>query len=172
MEEGNQSLALQLREVEDGLCSTINGISSSAIGYFRKDDDFLEKLGAMSVLEPDHGKGLEARVAELTSTLSDLTREEIECRLNRTYLQHLTGNAVDRKQESNEHVEAELEQDLQSLHVEIPDVAAMSIFQDFRAPLLRALADRQNRKNVEAQRVLEEVSDQDPSIIISNYHSQ
>lgn len=157
MEEDNQSLNLQLREVEDGLRSTINSVSSSAASYFRNDDDCLQNLGAVSVLNFDDGKALEARVAELTSTLSDLTREEIECHLNRTYLQCLTENVVERKRESNDYNEAELEQDLKSLHVEIPDVAAMSIFQDFQTPLLRALADQQNKKHAKAKGLLEDV---------------
>ena len=125
--------------------------------HLREDDSLLQELAAASVLDADDGNDMTAKVAKLTEKLGDFTCEEIQCRLDRTYLQHLIQKAEDPNDEQSDPHHAELEQDLNSLHVETPDVAAMSAIQDFKAPLLRALADRQNKKNMRAQGVLEGV---------------
>lgn len=100
------------------------------------------------------------KVGKLTARLSGLTREEIECRLDRVYLHELREKDTNRMHEQCELGEEELEEDLKSLHIEIPDVAAMSAFQEFKAPLLRAIAELQYLKNKKACNVLEEVCEQ------------
>jgi hypothetical protein len=123
-------------------------------------------LAAFSVFDADDGKELKTKVDQLSAKMSELTREEIECRLGRIYLQHLSVKEAgsnhepgeqDELEQQEQEQELELEQDLKSLHIEIPDVAEMATFQNFKAALLRALAEQQNRKNDRARTVLEGV---------------
>ena len=164
VEESHQDLTSQLQELDEGLRSTLNQIPSSATDYLHNDDYYLQTLAAVSALDLGDGKELRAKVAELTEKLSELNREEIECRLNRIYLEQLAEKGIERKHEQGEldeqKLELELEQCLKSLHVEIPDVAAMSNFQEFQAPLLRALAEQKHVKTDQVRTVLEDVCDQ------------
>jgi hypothetical protein len=155
--ENNQALASQLQEIEAGLGGTLDRLLPSATEYLHHDDHQLQKLASMTTLDADDGKDLRIKVTALTEKLSDLNREEIECRLNRVYLQRLAENAIENKHKQSELEEQELEQDLKSLHIEIPDVAAMSAEQEFKSPLLQALAEQQNRRNEQARNVLEDV---------------
>lgn len=150
---------MQLQELEAGLHGNIHQVGSSVTGYLRHDDYYLQKWAATSVLDADDGQEMQGRVTRLTAKLSDLTREEIECRLDRLYLQQIAKQGLDKDHEEDELQDHELalEQDLKSLHIEIPDLAALSVAQDFKAPLLRALARQQTRKNDQAQIVLEDV---------------
>jgi hypothetical protein len=162
VDESNQALASQLSELAEGLQGTINLVESAASAYLRRDDELLEELAAFSVFDADDGKELNTKVDQLSAKMSELTREEIECRLGRIYLQHLSvkeagSNHEPGEQDELEQQELELEQDLKSLHIEIPDVAEMATFQNFKAALLRALAEQQNRKNDRARTVLEGV---------------
>lgn len=162
MEENNQALTAQLEKLQEGVQSTISKVVSSATDYLQHDDRQLQDLVALSALDADDGKRSEAKVAELTEVLSDLTGEEIECRLNRIFLQRLAEKGAATIQEQSELQAQELEQDLKSLHIEIPYVAGMSASQDFKAPLLRALAEQQNAKHHQARNVLEDVSGSNP----------
>lgn len=154
----------EIRELEEGLQGQTKAAIASASHHLNHDDRWLQKLAAASALDMDDGKESKARVTSLTAKLSELTREEIQCRLNRVYLQRLMGSDQNGMLEQSELGEQELEQDLESLHVEITDVAAMSVFQDFTAPMLAALAEHQNKKNEEARSVLENVLDLFPAL--------
>jgi len=157
VEESNQALTSRFRELEEGVRNEINEVASSAKSYLHHDDCYLQHLAAMSVLDADDSKELRAKAAKLTAKLGDLTREEIEGRLDRVYLQQLVEKGSDRTHEQDELEEQELEQGLKSLHVEIPDVASMATLQDFQAPLLRAFAEQENGRNDRARNALEDV---------------
>jgi len=157
VEETNEALALQLQEIEAGLGREFDRLLSSATESLRFDDHELQNLASLASLETDNGKELEAKVTALTEKLGELNREEIECRLNRVYLQGLAEKAAKNKYKQGELGEKELEQDLKSLHIEIPDVAAMSVVQEFKSPILQALTKQQNRRNDQAQHMLEDV---------------
>lgn len=154
----SQELNSQLQELEQGLQAQINQVESLLNHHLRRDDFFLQELAAASVLDVDDENDMLARVTTLTAKLGDLTREEIQSRLDRTYLQHLIHQAGDLDDDQS-HLHLELEQDLDSLHVEIPDVAAMSAVQNYQSPLIQALVDQQRGKNMQAQSVLEDVCD-------------
>lgn len=157
MEESWQTLASQLQELEEGIQVQLDQIAPSVTHYLDRDDHCLQNLAAMSALDASDATELRAHVAKLTAKLSDMNREEIECRLDRIYLQQLAGTGGDRPLQHGELEGVEVEQDLRSLHREIADVAAMSTFQEFKGPLLRAIAEQQNRKDERARAVLEDV---------------
>jgi Ulp1 family protease len=157
VEENHEALSLRLQELEVGLGRELDQLLSSAAESLRSDDHELQELASLVSLEPDDEKELEAKVTALTEKLIDLNREEIECRLNRVYLQGLAEQAAENKYKQDELEEKELEQDLKSLHMEVPDVAAMSVVQEFKSPLLQALTKQQNRRNEKARHMLEEV---------------
>jgi hypothetical protein len=157
VEENNEALALQLQEIEAGLGRELDRLLFSTTESLRFHDHELQRLASMASLEADDGKELEAKVTALTEKLIDLNREEIESRLNRVYLQRLAEKATENKDKQGELEEEELEQDLKSLHIEIPDVAAMSVVQEFKSPLLQALTKQQNRRNDQERNILEDV---------------
>lgn len=157
VEDSYQALTLELDELEEGLRDQINQSGSLLSSYLRQDDYTLQRLAADSVLDVDNEHVSTTKVENLTAKLSAVICEEFQFRLNRVYLQHLVEGTDDQDHDQIGLEEQELETDLDSLHVEISDVAAMSIFQDFKAPLLRTLADEQNKKTSHAQAVLERV---------------
>lgn len=94
-------------------------------------------------------------VERLTAMLSRMVAEELQIRLDRTYLESLqeSTNHVNGNGTGNEELEdAEgLEQDLKSLYMEIPDVAAMYVAQKYKEPLVRAVqAEERRRREVAA----------------------
>lgn len=157
VEEKTQALALEVKEAEEGLRGTLNQIPSLAADYLHHDDSHLQTLTAISAIDAGHGNDLRERVTQLTEKLSQLDREAIECRLNRVYLQQLARPDADRCSEQSKLLEHEVEKDLKSLHVEIPDVAIMAVAQCFKTPLLQALAEKQREKDGQARRQLEDV---------------
>lgn len=157
VEESSQSLAAQLRLLEEGLHSQVKQVPLSARGRLGQDDGCLQQLAAAAVGDADDGQDLTAKVDQLTAKLSDFTRQELENRLNRIYLEQLSDAEGDGIFQHGEFDESQLEQDLKSLYVEISDVAAMSAAQGFKAPLLHAITEQQNRKQAEARIVLSDV---------------
>ena len=157
VEEKTQALTIELKEAEEGLRGTLNRIPSLAADYLHNDDCHLQSLTAISAVDADHGNDLRVKVAQLTEKLSQLDREAIECRLNRVYLQQLARHDADRCFEQSQLIEHEVESDLKSLHVEIPDVAIMAVVQCFKTPLLQALAERQIGRDAQARSQLEDV---------------
>lgn len=157
VEEWTQALTLELNELEEGLRGTLSQILSSASNHLYHDNRHLQTLAAVSVLDADDGEDLRVRVAQLTEKLTELDREAIECRLNRIYMQELARNDADRHCEQSQLVEHELENDLKSLHVEIPEVAVMAVAQGFKTPLFQALAERQTGRDAQARSQLEDV---------------
>ena len=157
MADSYQALTFDLRELEEGLRIHIDGVESLLSSYLRRDDHTLQRLAADSAPDVDNENGSTTKVENLTTKLGAIICEELQYRLERIYLQHLVKGADDQDGDRIGLDEAEWEQDLDSLHIEIADVAAMSIFQEYKAPLLRALADQQNKKNSQARAVLEGV---------------
>jgi hypothetical protein len=106
------------------------------------DDDVLaktEKLAAeLELTEMD--EQMERRALELVSTLSNLTSEEIRCRLDRLYLETLLSE-VDAPGDMPESRDAclALQEDLGSLYSEIDVLAEMSARQEFGQPILDEL---------------------------------
>ncbi|KAF7511288.1 hypothetical protein GJ744_004853 [Endocarpon pusillum] len=158
VEEKTQALALELTKAEEGLRGTLSQIPALAADYLHHDDSHLQTLTAISAIDADHGNDLRVRVTQLTEKLSQLDREAIECRLNRVYLQQLARHDADQCCGQSQLIEHEVEKDLKSLHVEIPDVAIMAVAQCFRTPLLQALAKRQTGRDAQARSQLEDIS--------------
>lgn len=157
VEENKQSVTSQLQGLEEGFQRMIKQVVPSVTAYLHHDDRYLQNLEDMSVLDASDGKGLMMKVEQLASKLSKLTQEEIECRLDRVYLHELWDKDDDKKHEQSEVEEQELEKDLKSLHVDIRDVAVISAFQGYKAPLLRALAEVQDWRSNRACTVLGDV---------------
>jgi hypothetical protein len=156
--ESNQLFVEQLDGLEEDLHRQIKQSSLSLSAHLRQDDDCLERLAAASVHTSDYSdQGTTERVGQLTSKLSEFSELVIKHRLNRIYLQLLQHN-VNQNIQQHEHLdESELERDLQSLYVEIPDVAAMWAAQEFQDPFLRSVARQHSTATYRERMVLEDV---------------
>lgn len=93
-------------------------------------------------------------VERLTGMLARMVGEELQVRLDRIYLEslqegpknyHGDGTGIQTAEEA-----AVLEQDLESLYAEIPDVAAMYVAQKYSEPLLRAVREEERQRRAVA----------------------
>lgn len=117
------------------------------------------------------------RINKLTGLLASYIREEITCRLDVIYLQHLLSSPPSSSlskpsspsipssppSETEAEAEAESEQeiieDLNSLHAEIPTVTALYVSAAFTEPLRRVLRQRQRQSKGESQVRHDEIAD-------------
>jgi hypothetical protein len=157
VEESKQVLASQLQELDARLHTQSSAILSLARDYVRYDDYALQKLAAASNVDVDDGKTLNIKAAKLTEKLGIFSCDEIQCRMDRVYLETVALGDAAQEHGHNALDEQELEQDLKSLSVEIADVAAMSAFQEFQGPLLQTLGKHRNQRHNENRVVLEDV---------------
>ena len=92
-------------------------------------------------------------VERLTASLSRMVAEELQIRLDRTYLESLSeqpnqpNNAIDLPVDEDT---ARLEQDLQSLYAEIREVATMHVTQKYGDPLVRAVREEETQRSAAA----------------------
>jgi hypothetical protein len=93
-------------------------------------------------------------VERLAGTLARIVAEELQVRLDRIYLESLHGGLNNDKGDGAGLQTAEeaavLEQDLESLYAEIPDVAAMYVAQKYSEPLLRAVREEERQRRAVA----------------------
>jgi hypothetical protein len=92
-------------------------------------------------------------VERLTASLSRMVAEELQIRLDRTYLESLCeqpnqpNNTLDLPMDEDA---ARLEQDLQSLYAEIPEVATIHVTQKYGDPLVRAVRQEEMQRRAVA----------------------
>jgi hypothetical protein len=93
-------------------------------------------------------------VERLAGTLARIVAEDLQVRLDRIYLESLHGGLNNDKGDGAGLQTAEeaavLEQDLESLYAEIPDVAAMYVAQKYSEPLLRAVREEERQRRAVA----------------------
>jgi hypothetical protein len=122
--------------------------------------DALQKLALPHGAVADSAIDSDWKALRLVKRLVDFASEEIQCRLDRVYLEQLHAplkheNGIE---EGSSDQEFSLKSDLDSLYAEIRDVIAMSFSQEFEYPLLKSRQeDRQH------QRASEELSNQSVS---------
>jgi hypothetical protein len=92
-------------------------------------------------------------VNRLTSSLSKMISEELQCRLDRTYLENLRQGDEDNvngdQRPATEEAQV-LEEDLRSLYTEIPDVAEMFVAQKYREPLVQMILQEEQQRTAVA----------------------
>ncbi|KAK2807047.1 hypothetical protein FQN50_005621 [Emmonsiellopsis sp. PD_5] len=129
-----------------------------------KDDDrslqSMEKI-ASSVQVNGEDEDLSARATDLTAKLAGYLVEEIHSRLDRIYLEttrsRLGSAGADEK--VDEAGLASLNEEISSLYSEIEILAEMTMQQQFKVPILRALQNRSTEAHSSSQQQLEEVLD-------------
>ena len=97
-------------------------------------------------------------VQRLTANLSSMLAEELQTRLDRTYLESLQ-KAVSDETEAAEDV-GDLEEDIRSLYIEIPDVADMYVTQKYGEPLVKAVREEERRRKAVASLHTDKISSQ------------
>jgi hypothetical protein len=89
----------------------------------------------------------------LTSSLSKMIVEELQSRLDRTYLENLHQGAEDHFN-GDQHTAIEdaqvLEEDLRSLYTEVPDVAEMFVAQKYRDSLVQTIHQEEQQRTAVA----------------------
>lgn len=94
-------------------------------------------------------------IGRLTASLSRMVAEELQIRLDRTYLESLCEQPDQPNETSDLPMDedaARLKQDLQSLYAEIPEVAAMYVTQKYGDPLVRAVREEEALRRAVAAR--------------------
>ncbi|RJE21147.1 hypothetical protein PHISCL_06522 [Aspergillus sclerotialis] len=99
------------------------------------------------------------KVSRLSEVLSEYAAEEVYCRLDRLYLDFIRTRNPDPDDSINKgEIVTTLEEDLESLYLEIGILARMSISQQFNEPILRELQDQHGRECTSSQEILKYVS--------------
>jgi hypothetical protein len=117
----------------------------------------LQKLVPPRGAVADSEMDADSKSLQLVNILVQFTCEEMQCRLDRIYLEQLRRPLREEYgvEECPSDQEVSLKSDLDSLYGDIRDVVAMSLSQEFEHPLIRSLQeDRQY------QRVCEDRSNQ------------
>ncbi|KAL2064073.1 hypothetical protein VTL71DRAFT_4567 [Oculimacula yallundae] len=142
IEELSQSLVYQTADLELQCKTSEAGVKQTVDSILRSDDKLLLSLQKLaSDLEPGSSDDdvIIERIRELCARLIKYTVEGIRTRLDRVYLEGLSGS-----QSSNGHPDEEeandLQEELESLYSEILPVAQMSAEQQFLEPALKAVA--------------------------------
>ena len=100
-------------------------------------------------------------VERLMASLSRMVAEELQIRLDRTYLESLCERTNQPKETIDPPMDEDavrLEQDLQSLYAEIPEVAAMYVTQKYGNPLVRAVRQEEMQRRAVATLRSEQVT--------------
>jgi hypothetical protein len=93
---------------------------------------------------------LRARTAKLASKLVDYMAEEIECRLDRIYLEELHESSTRSSGDGGVQEEISLKEELDSLYSEIRVLSEMAVRQEFEAPIMKAVADHEAHLHAES----------------------
>lgn len=88
------------------------------------------------------------KASRLAKRLVDFTCDEIQCRLDRIYLEQLHGPPKPRNGigDGPSKEESSLKSDLDSLYAEIRDVLVMSVTHEFESPLLKLSQEDRQRQ--------------------------
>ena len=99
------------------------------------------------------------RVSQLSEVLSEYAAEEAYCRLDRLYLDFIRKKNPDPDASINkDEIVTTLEEDLESLYLEIGILARMSISQQFKEPILRELQNQHGQEYTSSHEILRYVS--------------
>lgn len=134
-----------------------------------KEDDRiladLEKV-ASGITPTGDDASIVKRTSELGALLSQCVAEEIQCRLDRLYLENLSINQEDPdcgpSAVNNEAILA-LEEELESLYSEIEVLAEISTKQQFSEPILRELQNHHGQMRIASHEKLDHVRNEPDS---------
>jgi hypothetical protein len=157
-----EGLLREMREAVEKTTRSIPGLMRSVLGgHDAVLKDLNLKEGGLGVLQSETQTSISIEtdmVERLSTLLAGMLAEELQVRLDRVYLEALHGGLDDEEDTSIENGNpaedaAALQQDLNSLYAEIPDVAAMFVAQQYSEPLLSALREVERRRDeVERER--------------------
>jgi hypothetical protein len=133
-------------------------ILASLSTRLKQDDKALASLETLMSNIRYHGNDASTvkRTNHLSATLSDYVAEEIHYRLDRIYLETIHSGGSDHNT-IDEPTSIALEEELESLYLEIEILAEMSTRQQFQEPILRELQNGHDQLRVASQEKLEQV---------------
>jgi hypothetical protein len=157
-----QDLTMKLADAQDRAEKGARGVKISTESTLKEDDitlHQLEELANNSELEVFQAKDIDVRTSKLTSRLVDYMTEEIECRLDRIYLEtlHESRNGSRSPGKSMEDANA-LKEELDSLHSDIGVLAEMAVQQEFKDPILKAASSQEVHLKAKSEARLSYVS--------------
>ncbi|KAE8412061.1 vacuolar H+/Ca2+ exchanger [Aspergillus pseudocaelatus] len=139
-------------------------ILSTLAAWLKEDDRALvdlERLGSGMGSTGDDASVVK-RTSELSTILADCLAEEIQCRLDRVYLENLRAGLFKANQNLNgavDEVTIALEGELESLYPEIDMLAEMYTKQQYTAPISRALQNHHDQWHIASHKKLNYILD-------------
>ena len=140
MEEISRDLSTHYHSYQEEVSKALRAIAPTITELLHEDDRIIHVLEKCESRTPGSGTVPENDCSLLAKKLSEFSCEELHCRLDRIYLEHLE-RYDDNPNNINGALHTQQEQlksDLESLYTEINDVVEMSAFQEFESPLLEA----------------------------------
>ncbi|KAL2787462.1 vacuolar H+/Ca2+ exchanger [Aspergillus keveii] len=143
--------------------STMDGkkILSVLTTRLKEDDRLLSDLErlATGIKSSEDDATIMKRTSELSAILAQYVAEEIYCRLDRLYLESVSGGKI--AMGASAHAETEviagLEEELDSLYPEIDILTEISTKQQFVEPILRELQNRHGQMRIASHEKLDNV---------------
>ncbi|KAE8379521.1 hypothetical protein BDV26DRAFT_291249 [Aspergillus bertholletiae] len=139
-------------------------ILSTLAAWLKEDDRVLVGLQQLgSGIGPTTGDATAVKwTAELSTILAHCLAEEIQCRLDRVYLENLRVGQFKTKQNFNgtwDEALIALEGELESLYPEIDILAEMYTKQQYTTPISRALQNHHNQLHIDSHKKLNYILD-------------
>jgi hypothetical protein len=153
------ALSTAFREVE----SLHNSSPGIVADFLKHDDKMLARINELLSKVPDldyEKEGEENKIHTLSAKLGAFMSNEIQCRLDRAYLEGLDSSHTSNEPRPSEDSQGEisLKKELGTLYTEIGDVAQMAIDQEFTAPLIKMTRGKSVLKERHLELLLENVS--------------
>ena len=142
-----EEIEVLFRHTKDHIGKRSKSISSQASDLTNSHDRRLKDLTQQNLAGAsiDQAASMPVeKVERLAAALSKLVAEEIQTRLDRTYLESL--QAADSDEPNDTEDVRVLEEDLHSLYTEIPGVAEMFVSQAYTEPLTKAIREEEKRR--------------------------
>ncbi|GAB1209594.1 hypothetical protein APSETT445_008375 [Aspergillus pseudonomiae] len=139
-------------------------ILSTLAAWLKEDNRVLadlERLGS-GIGPTGDDASVVKRTSELSTILAQCLGEEIQCRLDRVYLENIRAGQFKAKQKLNDAVDevsVALEEELESLYPEIDLLAEMYTKQQYTAPVSRALQNHHDQLHVASHKKLNYILD-------------
>ncbi|PWY93344.1 vacuolar H+/Ca2+ exchanger [Aspergillus sclerotioniger CBS 115572] len=158
------ALESEMRSVSEQATAEAKRILSSLTARFKEDDKLiagLERLASgIEITEQDETTAKQA--SERSAALARYVADEIQCRLDRLYLESLQAGSMETQAEAvpvEDEALVALGKELESLYPEIDILAEVSSRQKFAEPMIGELRDHHGKLRMDSHKKLDYVVD-------------
>ncbi|KAI9815562.1 MAG: hypothetical protein M1827_002696 [Pycnora praestabilis] len=164
IEEHSAAVTSQMAELQQQNRHSNANLVLMVNELLERDDNILARLEnlAADIKDTDINNAKAHRVDILCQKLSKFYSQELRCRLDRTFLENqLNSKPLEGVAAAAMKDEAEIKavrEELDSLYSEIASVAAMSVYQEFREPILQGIMEAERQVKADSESNMNHIS--------------